>query len=80
MSASEERIRDYATYLMIDDDAREGVREKLELRMFRKFKTAPPEVREEIAALLNYGDLFFSEVAALAAEAVDLNVDDTVEK
>ena len=78
MSVSEDRITNYATYLMTDDEARDAVREKLELRMFRKFKTAPPEVRDEIAALLNYGDLFFSEVAALAAEAVDLNPDKPV--
>ena len=80
MSVSNDRIQNYAAYMMADDDARDALREKLELKMFRKFKTAPPEMRDEIAGLLNYGDLFFAEIAAMAANAVDLNPKPDAEK
>ena len=67
MSTSPERLADFAT-IVLGHPAAAGVRERVQRRLFEKFRTATPVERDVINAIMDNESLFWRELEALKAE------------
>ena len=78
VSITPAQLQDYAR-VVLNHDAMEEVRERVQKKLFDKFRVARPEEREVINAIMDNESLFFTELRTVLGEAEKANSDDNDE-
>lgn len=75
MSLSDRQLQAFANVLLQDEEAVAAVRERVQLRLFDKFRKASPAEREIINAIMDNESLFWTELKIILGEGEVVNDD-----
>ena len=68
MSLSPAQLENYANSVL-NDDAMQEVRDRVQLSLFKKFRVSNPEEREVINAIMDNENLFYDELRKILGAA-----------